>query len=101
MTLATHSVESLLAAAEIDHTLSSIYLRLTCRDALNTTRLFWVWQRDIPTLTKEDSTEGLRQCIPLMILARDHFVQLKFLHRVYYTPAKLNRIYPGGIGYLP
>lgn len=89
MVLAVHSVESLL----IDHPLSSIYLRLTCKAAGSTTRLFEAWQRDIPALTEEDWTEGLQQCIPLMISARDRFVQLKFIHRVYYTPARLSRIY--------
>lgn len=61
----------------------------------DTSQLFEVWQRDIPTLTEEDRSEGLQQCITLMISARDHFVQLKFLHRVYYTPSRLSRIYPG------
>lgn len=78
--LTVHSVESLFSAAEISHTLSSIYLRLTCKDASNTLRLFGVWQGDIPALTEEDWTEGLQQCIPLIISAKDRFVQLKFLH---------------------
>lgn len=57
--------------------------------------LFHKWQLDILALTEEDWSEGLQQCIPFMISARDRFVQLKFLHRVYYTPQKLSRIYPG------
>lgn len=93
--LATHSVESLLTATDIDRTLSSIYLRLTCKDTSKMLPLFAKWQLDIPELTEEDWSEGLQQCIPLMILERDRFVQLKFLHRAYYTPHKLSAIYPG------
>lgn len=52
--LAVHSVESLLATAEIGRTLSSIYLRLTCQDTSNTSRLFGVWQWDIPVLTEKN-----------------------------------------------
>lgn len=58
-------------------------------------RLFNVWQQNVPALTEEDWTEGLQQCIPLMISARDRFVQLKFLHRVYYTPHRQSIIYTG------
>lgn len=31
---------------------------------------------------------------PLMKSARDRYSQLKFLHRAYYTPQKLSKIYP-------
>lgn len=30
-----------------------------------------------------------------MISARDHFIQLKFIHRAYYTPVRLAKMYPG------
>lgn len=52
--LAVHSVESLLTAEGIDRTLSSIYVRLTCREVMNTVKLFEAWQKDIPALTEED-----------------------------------------------
>lgn len=93
--IATHSVESLLTVTDIDRILSSIYIRLTCKDTSTLTPLFTKWQLDIPELTEEDWSEGLQQCIPLMISARDRFIQMKFLHRVYYTPHRLANIYPG------
>lgn len=30
-----------------------------------------------------------------LVLVRDQLIHLKLLHRIYYTPAKLSRIYPG------
>lgn len=93
--LAIHLVEPLLTATNIDRILSSIYFRLTCRDTSKMLRLFTKWQQDIPALTEEDWAEELQICIPLMISATDRFVQLKFLHRVYYTPHILSIIYPG------
>lgn len=85
--LATHFVESLLTARNMDRTLSSIYLRLTCKA---TSQNFQAWQCDIPTLTEEDWNEGLQHYIQLMISARDRFAQLKFLHGVCYTPQRLS-----------
>ena len=56
-------------------------------------RAFSAWQRDLPALTSEDWSEGLQQYIPLMISAKERFIQLKFIHRVYYTPQRLAVIY--------
>lgn len=93
--LVVHSVEYLLTATNIDCTLSSIYFRLTCKDTSKMLPLFTKLQLDIPALTEEDWSEGLQQCISLMMSARNRFVQLMFLHRVYYTPHRLSIIYPG------
>lgn len=48
----------------------------------------------MPSLTDDDWEEGIQQYIPLMISARDRYIQLKFLHRAYYTPQRLARFYP-------
>lgn len=37
---------------------------------------------------------ALQQYIPTVISARDGFIQLKFIHRAYYTPQRLAWIYP-------
>lgn len=84
--LDTHSVESLLRARNIDRPLSSIYLKLTLGDDVKITQLYQRWHEDIPALTREDWGERVPQYLPLMISARDRLVQLKCLHRVYYTP---------------
>lgn len=93
VTVEPHSVERLLIFRIIDRTLSSIYSRLVCTLGSGAKRAFSAWQRDLPALTEEDWSEGLQQFIPLMILARERFIQLKFLHRVYYTPQILAIMY--------
>lgn len=51
-------------------------------------------QGDIPALGEEEWEECLTTFIPYMIAAKDRFIQLKFIHRAYYTPERLARIYP-------
>lgn len=93
-TVASHIIESYLMSRHADRILSSLYLRISSRDTNQNTELFQRWQSDIPNLESEDWDEGVQQYIPLMISARDRYIQLKFLHKVYYTPQKLARIYP-------
>lgn len=91
--MASHSVERLLAARIIDRPLSSIYLRLICAGGAGARKAFLAWKRDLPALTEEDWSVSLQQYSPLMISARDCFIQLKFLHRMYYTPQRLSVMY--------
>lgn len=74
--------------------LSALYSILAGLDTSKVLRLFSAWQSDIPALTDDDCEEGIQQYIPLMISVRDRLVQLKFLHRGYYSPERLARIYP-------
>lgn len=76
-------------------TLSNIYNKLVVLDTSKVSRLYTTWQKDIPDLTDDDWEEGIQQYLPLMISARDRYTQLKFLHRAYYSPARLARINPG------
>lgn len=57
-------------------------------------RHFQKWSVNVPSLADDDWEEGVQQYIPLMISARDRYIQLKFLHRAYYTAHRLARIYP-------
>lgn len=74
--------------------LSSLYLRIFSGDTGKSTQLFTTWQKDILSLDSVDCDEGIQQYIPLMISARDRYTQFKYLHRAYYIPQRLARIYP-------
>lgn len=52
------------------------------------------WKVDIPTLDKEDWDECLGQGPRLVIASGDKLIQVKFLHRFYFTPARLHKMYP-------
>lgn len=92
--LESHMVERFLISASADRILSSLYLRISCGTDGQGTKLFNKWKVDVPSLTDDDWEKGIQQYIPLMISARDRYIQLKFLHRAYYTPQRLARIYP-------
>lgn len=67
-------------------TLSALYFTLAGLDTSGVSRLLSVWQSDIPMLADDYWEEGIQQYIPLMISARVRLTQLKFIHRVYYSP---------------
>lgn len=92
--LQSHMVERFLISKTVDRILSSLYLRVSLGVDGQGSRLFNKWKSDVPSLTDEDWEEGIKQYIPLMISARDRYIQLKFLHQAYYTPQRLAKIYP-------
>lgn len=49
---------------------------------------------DVPALGEKEWEDCVSTFIPSMIAAIDRFVQLKFLHRAYYTPHRMASIYP-------
>lgn len=73
--------------------LSSLYLYLTVAYDTKLTRSLDRWRVDIPALDEEKWEECVTTFIPSMIAAKDRFIQLKFLHRAYYTPQRLSRTY--------
>lgn len=95
VTLEPDPIERVLISGMLDKPLSTLYMHLTVAHDVKTNRLMAKWQADIPSLGEEESEECLTTFIPSMIAARDRFVQLKFLHRAYYTPQRLANIYPG------
>lgn len=52
-------------------------------------RTFGKWQVDTPGLTEEDWEGCLSSFVTNLISARDRFLQVKFLHRVYFTPKRI------------
>lgn len=87
-------VECFLISKNVDRILSSLYLRVSLGTDSQGSRLFNKWKLDVPSLMDDDWEEGIQQYIPLMISARDRYIQLKFLHQAYYTPQRLAKIYP-------
>lgn len=91
--LITTGLERLLSAAEETKPLSALYSHLVGMDTSKVSQLFLVWQGDIPSLVDDNWEEGIQQYLPLVISARDRFVQLKILHRAYFSPQRLAKIY--------
>lgn len=79
-------VEDLLFCSELEKPLSALYGTLLTTDSPKMDRLWKVWKMDIPALDKEDWVDCLEQGPKLVISAGDKLIQIKFLHRVYFTP---------------
>lgn len=94
VTLGSDPVESLLSSKVLIGPLSALYLRLSVSLPAKLTKIFLKWKQDIPSLTEGAWEECISSYVSNMISARDRFVQLKFLHRAYYTPSRLAAIYP-------
>lgn len=94
ITLETNRIEHMLSLEEDLKPLSVVYSDLAGLDTSKVTQLFSRWQTHVPSLAGDDWEEGIQQYLSLMISARDRFTQLKFLHRAYYTPERLAKIYP-------
>lgn len=88
-----HVVERFLISRGVDRVLSSLYLHLTCDNSEGPSPLFHAWKADIPSLTEEEWDLALQQYIATVVSAKDRFIQLKFIHRAYYTPQRLAKIY--------
>lgn len=95
LTLQTDAVERLLIAKVMDKPLSSLYFYLSIAHMTSLTKVFNKWKTDIPELTDDSWEDIVFDYTTKMISARDRFIQIKFLHRAYYTPVRLASIYPG------
>lgn len=62
-------------------------------DTSKVSQLFSSWKQDSPTLA-DDSEESIQQYPPLVVVARDGFTQLRFLHQAHYSLAWVAKIYP-------
>lgn len=94
VSLESHGVEKFLISKSADRILSSLYLQISSGGSSGGTKLFQRWKADFPAMMDDDWEEGIQQYIPLMISAKDRFIQLKFIHRAYYTHQRLLRIHP-------
>lgn len=101
LTLEETPIEKVLKNQEGGRTLSVVYNLLVTQDTSKVSQLCERWRVDVPELSDGDWEEGIQQYLPLTISARDRFMQLKFIHRAYYSPIRLARIYPDRIARCP
>lgn len=93
ITLESDSVERLLTSSTIGRPLSSLYLCLMVGYDIKPTQSLDKWKVDILALEDEEWENCVATFISSMIVANDRFIQLKFLHSIYYTPERLARIF--------
>lgn len=86
-------VEDLLSCSDLKKALSALYGTLLNTDSPKMDRLWRLWKRDIPTLEREDWDKCLESGPRLVVAAGDKLTQIKFLHRVYFTPVRLSKMY--------
>lgn len=79
-------IEELLAQEQLKKTLSALYLDLLKTNSTKIDRLWDQWRTDIPDLDREDWDDCMADGTALLISSKERLIQVKFLHRVYYTP---------------
>lgn len=89
-----HCFPSILAKETLKKTLSALYLALLGGDSPKINALWGQWQDDIPNLDRETWEVCFEEGSRLMVSSRDKLLQTKCMHRIYYTPQRLHRIYP-------
>lgn len=92
--LSFRQIPELLFPGKLDKPLSTLYAALLGTGSPKMDGLWDVWHGDIPSLDKEDWEYCLDQDPRLVISSRDKLIQVKFLHRIYYTPQRLHHIFP-------
>ncbi|XP_041429991.1 protein max isoform X1 [Xenopus laevis] len=89
------TLESYLRRPELVRQLSWFYALLLREDFDPLQHFCRKWQHEFPQLNDGDWKEILCQIPEANISSRDRYIQSKFLNRVYLTPHRLARIYPG------
>lgn len=84
----------MLLCEDLPNPLSSLYSHLSTMSNPRILKLWERWHANFPSLSKDEWENCLLQFAPPLISLRDQFLQLKFVHRVHYTPQWLATIYP-------
>lgn len=87
-------LESLLRAKDLPKALSIIYKELFTDTITVLASCHAAWLSDFPQLDNDDWDDAWIASFARLVSAHDHLIQFMFLHRIYYTPAKLARIFP-------
>lgn len=87
-------VEMVLSQDGLRKPLSALYGTLLKTDSPKVEKLWALWKADIPTLDREHWDDALEQNSKLVISSKDKLIQTKLLHRVYYTPVRLHKLFP-------
>lgn len=94
LTLYQSNMESLLRQETLNKPLSTIYkaLQPTVHHGLERLRDFWV--SELPEFDGEDWEDIWDSPFGQLVSSRDRLIQFKILHKFYYTPYRLHKIYP-------
>lgn len=92
--LKADTIEELLVQKSLSKPLSTLYLALLKVDSPKMEALWEKWRVDIPSLDRETWEDCLENRSKLVISSRDKLIQTEFLHRIYYMPQRLHKIYP-------
>lgn len=87
------NLEELLRDESLTKPLSTIYKALLPNVHMGLETLKAKWVADFPTLDMENWEEMWECSFSQLVSARDSLVQFKILHKVYYTPMHLHKIY--------
>lgn len=85
-------IEDLLSFPEISKLVTTFYGRLQMVGADPFQNSHRKWLLPMPELSEEDWEEATEICFQDIISTDDILVQLKFIHRLHYTPARLVRM---------
>lgn len=85
------ALETLLKEENLAKPFSTVYKSLFKKTLQGVARYRERWEREIPDIHWEDMWD---HPFKHLVAARDCLIQFKFLHRIYFTPARLARIYP-------
>lgn len=92
LTVESDPIERLHTSSIMGKPLSSLYLRLSLAYANTSTHTYQKWATDFTDLDGEEWETCTSHFVMDMISAGDRFLQLKFLHRAYFTQQRLAAI---------
>ena len=87
-------LEEMLSTEDLPKTLSVSYKKLFATSPGAVVKCRDKWVSEVPDIQGEDWDEMWTHPFQHLVAARDRLIHFKFLHRIYYTPARLATIYP-------
>lgn len=93
--LRSSALENILLDDSMKKTLSKLYKELFPISPPSVVKCREQWMVEVPDLGAEEWDDLWSVPFIHLVFARDHLIKIKFLHRIYYTPAKLSKIYMG------
>ena len=87
------ALETAIQAADMRKPLSELYRELFAITPPAVRRCRGRWVEEVPDLDGDDWDDMWSSPFAYLVSARDRLIHFKFLHRIYYTPARLARIY--------
>lgn len=92
VTLSPSNMEKLISLEDHSKLISRYYFALLTSSSPRMERVAAQWKTDIPSLMEETWSEVLDTMVPSIISARDKMLQFNYLHRIYYTPKRFDKM---------